>query len=75
MARVPRRVYRGLRRSLIRKLQNSLASILAMDARESIRAGAIDVDGTYFQPAGNTSVRAAITTLQNRCSEALLEKA
>lgn len=72
--RKPRLTFRGLRRQLIRKLQNALMSIQKMDLRESLRAGTLGVDGDYFAEGDESEEAEAVETLLLRIDVVLEEK-
>lgn len=75
MASKPRFVFRGLRRQLMRKLQNALLSIQKMDLRESIRAGTLGVTGDYFADSDVSVEGLAVRHLLERIDNRLLLKA
>lgn len=72
--RKPTLTFRGLRRQLIRKLQNALMSIQKMDLRESLRAGTLGVAGEYFAEGDDSDEAEAVETLLLRIDVVLEEK-
>lgn len=62
-------IVKGLRRQLVRKLENALNSIKAMDVREAIQAEAQDRDPVLFSTGPTTNAGLSITRLIQRISE------
>lgn len=69
--RVRRKLFRGLRRMLLRKLKNALNSIKAMDQREAISAAKRGDDGDFFNVGTSSAVDDAINALQDRITVCL----
>lgn len=70
-----RLVFRGLRRQLLRKLQNACLSIQKMDLRTFLKANEDDHPSFYFAETDTSKEAKAIQTCLDRVDELLVLKA